>query len=101
LAVSGGAVATPLALVVEVAVAELPNVARAPLLGAVSVTVTPLSRFPPLSFTVACNAVANAVLMVALCGVPAPAVMLAGTPSLFVKLKLADVPTPDTLAVTV
>jgi hypothetical protein len=32
--------------------------------------------------------------------VPALAVMLAGAPTLLVKLKLADVDTPDTLAVT-
>jgi hypothetical protein len=100
LAVSVGAVATPLLLVVAVAVADPLNFALAPLLGAVKVTVTPLTRFPPLSFTVACRAVANAVLMVMLCGVPALAVTLAGAPTLLVKLKLAAVPTPDTLAVT-
>ena len=53
------------------AVADPPNVALAPPAGAVNVTVTPLSKLPPLSFTVACSAVANAVLTVALCGVPA------------------------------
>ena len=78
MAVSAGAVATPLAFVTAVAEAEEPNAALAPLDGAVNVTVTPLIGLPPVSFTVACSAVANAVLMVALCGVPAVAVMLAG-----------------------
>jgi hypothetical protein len=50
-------------LVVAAAVVEPAKVALAPLLGAVNVTVAPLTRFPPLSFTVACSAVANAVLM--------------------------------------
>ena len=88
-------------LVVAVTVADPAKVALAPLLGAVNVTVAPLTRFPPLSFTVAWSAAANAVLMLALCGVPALAIMLAGAPTLLVKLKLADVATPDTLAVTV
>ena len=100
MAVSVGAVATPLLLVVAVAVDELPNAALDPLLGAVNVTVVPLTRFPPLSLTVACSAAANAVLIVALCGVPVVEVMLAGGPVVFVKLKFADVATPDTLPVT-
>jgi hypothetical protein len=100
LAVSDGAVATPLLLVVAVAVADPPNVALAPLPGAVNVTVAPLTGLLLESFTMACSAVANAVLIVALCGVPALAVMLAGGPAVLVKLKLADVDTPDTLAVT-
>ena len=65
-AVSAGAVAWPLALVTAVAVAEFPNVALAPLPGAANVTVTPLTALPPESLTVACSAVAKAVLMVAL-----------------------------------
>src|SRR5258708_624093 len=52
------------------------NVPLAPLAGAVKVTVTPLIGLPVASFTVACSCVANAVLMVALWGVPAVAVML-------------------------
>jgi hypothetical protein len=100
-AVRVGAVATPLLFVVAVAVADPLNAALAPLLGAVNVTVTPLTRFPPLSFTVACSAVANAAVIIALWGVPALVETLAGGPGLLVKLKLADVPTPETLAVTV
>jgi hypothetical protein len=100
LAVNAVAVATPLLLVVAVAVAELPNFPLAPLAGAVKVTTTPLTGLLPASLTVACSAVANAVLTVALCGVPAEAVMLAAVPAVFVRLKLAGVATPETLAVT-
>ncbi len=100
MAVNAVAVATPLLLVVAVAVAELPNFPLAPLAGAVNVTNTPLTGLLPASFTDACSAVANAVLTAALCGVPAVAVMLAAVPVLFVRLKLAGVATPETLAVT-
>ena len=104
LAVKAGAVATPLLLVVAVAVVDPPaNVPLAPLAGAVNVTVTLLSRLLLASLTVAAIAVPKLVLTVALCGVPAAAVMLAGgpgAPALFVRLKLAGVPTPGTLAVT-
>ena len=91
----------PLAFVIAVAVAEPLKAALAPDVGAVNVTVTPLTGLLLASFTVACNAVVNAVLTVALCGVPAVAVTLAGLPARFVKLKLAEVPTPLTDAVTV
>ena len=101
LAVNAGAVACPLALVTAVAVDKLPNFALAPLDGAVKVTVTPLTGLPPESFTVACNAVPNAALIAALCGVPAVAVMLDATAALLVKLKLAVEANPETLAVTV
>jgi len=100
LAVNADAVATPLLLVVAVAVAEPPKVPLAPLPGAVNVTTAPLTGLLLASFTVACSAVANAVLTVALCGVPAVAVMLAAVPAVLVRLKLAGVATPDTLAVT-
>jgi hypothetical protein len=99
LAVNVEAVATPLLLVVAVVVADPPNAALAPLLGAVNVTVTPLTGLLLASFTVACSAVPNAVLTVALCGVPALAAMLAAAPALLVKLKMVD-PPPETLAVT-
>ena len=48
-----------------------------------NVTVTPDTGLFPASLTVACSAVANAVLMTVLCGVPAVAVTLpvAGTVS--------------------
>jgi hypothetical protein len=65
----------------------------------VKVTVTPFTGLPPASFTVACSGVASAVLIVALCGVPAVAVTLAGTAA-FVKLKLAVVASPAAPAVT-
>jgi hypothetical protein len=92
-------VATPLLLVTAVAVAEPLNVAPAP--GAVNVTVIPLSRLLPASFTVACNAVEKAVLIVALCGVPVVVLTLAGEPALFVREKMAPAVTPETMAVTV
>ena len=100
-AVNVGAVATPLLFVVAVAVADPPNAALAPLLGAVNVTVAPLTGLLLASFTVACRADGNAVLMVTLCGVPELAAMLAGGPATLVKLKLAGVVAPATLAVTV
>ncbi len=101
LAVSAGAVATPLALVAAVAVRADPgNVAPAPLEGAVKVTVTLFTGLPKASLTVACNAVANVVLTVALCGVPSVAAMLEGGPAVLVRLKLAEIRIPDTLAVT-
>src|ERR1700723_2869615 len=76
LAGSAGAVATPLGLVGEVAVADPPKVPVAPLEGAVNVTVTPLNGLPLALVTVACNGVANAAFTVALCDVPAVAEML-------------------------
>ena len=72
----------------------------APEAGARNVTVTPLTGLFPESFTVTCSAELNAVLMGALCGVPAVAVTEAAAPAVFVKAKLAGVVTPDTLAVT-
>ena len=92
-------VATPLELVTAVVTppAKLP---LAPEAGARNVTVTPLTGLFPESFTVTCSAELNAVLMGALCGVPAVAVTEAAAPAVFVKAKLAGVVTPDTLAVT-
>jgi hypothetical protein len=52
-AVNAGAVAIPLLFVVAVAVADAPNSPAAPLDGAVKVTVAPLTRLLPESFTVA------------------------------------------------
>jgi hypothetical protein len=86
LAVNVLAVATPAPLVVAVVVTvPLANVPLAPVPGAVNTTLTPDSRFPPLSFTAAASSVPNAVLIVALCGVPAVAVTLAGVPVVFVS----------------
>jgi hypothetical protein len=80
LAVRVGAVATPLLLVVAVAVNEPLKLALAPEPGAVNVTVTPLTGLLDASRTVACRAVANAVLIAVLCGVPAVAVIVDGDP---------------------
>jgi hypothetical protein len=100
LAVNVAAVATPCALVTAVFTPPA-NVPLAPLTGAANVTVTPLTGLLRLSFTVACMAVANAVLTVAPCGVPAVAVMLAGAAARFVSEKFAGLPTPTTDAATV
>lgn len=100
-----GAVATPLAFVVAVAVSPpfVPpvNVPLAPVDGALNVTVTPFTRFPLPSFTVTARFVAKDALIVALCGVPAVAVTLAGVPALLVRENDALVTTPVTDAVTV
>ena len=96
------AVATPLVLVVAVVVVNPPlNVPLVPVAGAVNVTVTPLSRLLPASFTVAEKAVPKVVFTVALCEAPPVAVMLAAGPAVLVRLNLAGVATPDTVAVTV
>ena len=101
MAVRVGAVATPLLLVVAVAVNEPLKLALAPEPGAVNVTVTPLTGLFDASRTVACRAVANAVLIAVLCGVPAVALTVAAIPAVLVRLKLAGVATPLTDAVTV
>src|SRR5215472_15230330 len=94
------AVATPDAFVVAVLTPPA-NVPLAPLVGAVNVTVTPLTGLLKESFTVAWSLTAKAVLTVALCGVPAVAVMLAAAPARFVNEKFAVPATPETEAVTV
>src|SRR6266853_6820914 len=79
LAVKMAAVATPCALVV--AVFTLPaKVPLAPVPGAANVTVTPLTGLLRESLTVACRDVANGVLIVVLCGVPAVAAIVAAVP---------------------
>ena len=62
---------------------------------------TPLTGLPPLSFTVACSAVANAVLMSALCGVPAVVTMLAAASCVIGQTEAGRVATPVQLAITV
>ena len=98
------AVATPLALVTAVTTVPLlvppAKVPLAPLDGVVNVTVALLTGLPPASVTLAWSAVAKAVLIVALCGVPAVAAMAAGGPAEFVKENDAFVPTPAVEAVT-
>jgi hypothetical protein len=76
------------------------NVPLAPLAGAVNVTMTALTGFPPASFTVTARGAAKAVLIAALWGVPLVAEMDAADPALFVSEKLAEVATPSTDAVT-
>ena len=97
-----GADATPDAFVVTVIVAVLLlKVPEAPDPGAVNVTFTPLTGLLPASFTVTAKAFANAVLIVADCGVvPAFAVIVFGAPAVFVREKLTAV-TPVAAAVTV
>jgi hypothetical protein len=91
-------VATPLAFVVAVLTPPA-KVPLAPLAGAVKVTTTPLTGLFPASVTAAIRAAANAVLIVALCGVPLVAVTLAAGPAVLVKAKFADV-APVALATT-
>ena len=98
-AVKIGAVATPEAFVVAV-FAPPANVPLGWLAGDVKVTVAPLTALPKESLAVACSWVANAVLTVALCGVPAVAVMVAAAPAKFVSEKFAGAETPETVAVT-
>ena len=95
-------VTMPLALVVSVsAVVPLANVPLAPVDGAVNVTATPLAGFESESTTVATRGPANAVLTGVLCDAPPVAVIFAGGPARFVRLKFAGVDTPATVAVTV
>src|SRR5712692_10298643 len=103
LAVKIGAVATPLASVFTVTDVTDPGkvpLAPAPLVGAANITGTFWSGLLPVSVTLACRAVPNAVPIVALCGVPAVAATFAAGPALFVKLKFAG-PIAPAFAVTV
>src|SRR6266851_1278031 len=93
--------AIPLVLVTTAAVADPPNVALAPLPGAVNVTVTPLTGLLFASFTIARSAFGNAVPITVVCGVPPLGLRVAGAPGVLVRLKLAGVATPATAAVTV
>src|SRR5207248_385242 len=93
------AVDTPMQIVVAVVVVNPPvNVPLAPLVCVVNVTVSPLIRLLLLSFVVVASAVPKLVFTAALCEVPPVAVMLAGAPPVLVRLKLAGVATPDTVA---
>ncbi len=100
LAVKAAAVATPSALVVAVFTPPA-KVPLAPLAGALKVTVTPDTGLPKASFTVAARFVANAVLTVAVCGVPAVAVIAAGAPARLVSANPGLVVCVPTVAVTV
>jgi hypothetical protein len=99
--VNVGAAAFPLPSVFTVTdVTDPGKVPLAPFAGAVNVTATPDTGFPPLSVTVACRAVGNAVLIAVLWPEPAVAAMFAAGPALFVKLKFAG-PIAPAFAVTV
>jgi len=74
------AAATPCAFVVAV-FAPPANVPLAPLPGDANVTVTPLTGLLNESLTIACSWAANAVPTVALCAVPAVAVMVVAVPT--------------------
>jgi hypothetical protein len=97
-----GADATPDAFVATVIVPVLLlNIPEAPDPGAVNVTFTPLTGLLPASFTVTASAFANAVLIVADCGVvPEFAVIVEGAPAVFVSEKFTAV-RPVAVAVTV
>jgi hypothetical protein len=68
--------------------------------GAVNTTVAPLTGLLPASFTVTWSVCAKAEPTVAVCGVPALAVIEAAVPLAFVRLNEAEEPSPDTEAVT-
>jgi hypothetical protein len=100
LAIRVGAIAIPAALVVAVAVVKPPKAPLAPELGAVNVTVTPEAGFPKPSWTVACNAVPNAVPTTVVCGVPPVATMLAGAAAMIVNEMLTAEARPGHEAVS-
>ena len=92
------ACASPLEFVVAVVVSEPEKVPEAPEPDAVNVTTSPATPTPLALVTLAVNRVGKAVLIVACWPLPACTVMLAGLS--FVRLKLAAVATPATVAVT-
>ena len=100
LAMTVGDVATPEPLVLTFAVVEPANVPLAPEDGAVKVTVTPETGFPPESSTVAANGLAKFVFTFAFWPPPPVAAILAAGPGIFVSEKLAGVATPATVAAT-
>src|SRR5438046_896857 len=98
-ATNGFAVAWPLLLVTAVVVlvpvsVKVPVATPLPV-GAVKVTVAPMTGLPNWSVTVACKLVANAVFTVVLWGVPAVAAIVAlAASAVLVRLKLAGVKAP-------
>src|ERR1700740_1107669 len=90
LAVKTAEVALPEALVVAVFTPPA-NVPEAPLLGAMKVTITPLTGFALESVTVATSGLANALPTAVLCGVPALAEIEAGFADVLVQVKLNGV----------
>ena len=96
-----GAVAVPVLSVTVVTTLFPPtNIPVAPEVGAVKVTGTPLTGFESASSTEAPKGTEKAVLIPALCGVPWLAMIVAGAPAPFVKLKLAGLITPVAVAIT-
>ena len=97
-----GAAAMPDTLVATVMVAvELENTPLAPDPGAMKVTLMPEIGLLPESFTVTASGLANAVEIMALCGVvPALAVSELAAPAVLVSAKLTVV-SPAAAAVTV
>lgn len=67
--------------------------------GAVNVTVTPLTGFWKLSTTVASRG-ANVASIATVCDAPPVAMIAAVGPAVLVRLKLADVDAPETVALT-
>jgi hypothetical protein len=99
-AVNAGAVAIPEVFVISVTEVRPPaKLPLAPFPGAAKVTMTPAIGLPYGSSTVAWS-VEKAVLIAALCGVPAVARTLVTEPTIFVRLYEAEVATPRTLEVT-
>ena len=92
LAVIAPELAWPRALVVALMLVDELENARLDVcpVGALKVTVTPDSRFPPESVTVAISGFANAVRIAALWPLPLVNAMFAGGPGVFVRLKVAD-----------
>src|ERR1035438_4613430 len=95
----------PLLLVVAVALLDpAPDPVKdalAPVVGALKVTTAPLTGCPPLSVTVACRALVNAVLTTALCEAPALALMLPAPPDAFNARRMVatcGVPAPPQVA---
>ena len=82
-------------------VAGVLNVADAPLAGGVNVTVAPLTGLLLASVTVTCKVLPNAVLTTVLCVPPLATLTFDAEPAVLVRLKMAEVVPPETLAVTV
>src|SRR5579864_7971845 len=76
------------------------NVPLAELVGALNGTVAPVTGFERLSSTVATSGEEKVVPIAAFCGVPVVAVMVAGGPARFVRVNVAGVETPATVAAT-
>src|SRR5437868_4202239 len=93
-------VASPKADVTGVTVGLPPKAALAPVAGVVNVPVTLASGFDDASVTFACSALPNAVLTIAVCGVPDTARIDCGAAAALVSVKLAGV-SPVTDALTI